>query len=155
LTVPWQDFIMAPDVVLLPPDARVTTIALGASTMQVARGSAMTDADGSRQATLLFPAGTQASIYRPDGSTQPVSTLHLRLTEFTVGPNGPQAMPAELPPTSGYTYAVSLSADEAVTKINGKDVLLNQPAIFYVENFLNFPVGITVPTGYYDNNGGV
>ncbi len=64
-------------------------------------------------------------------------------------------MPAPLPPNSAYTYAIELGADEAIAKLGGKDVLLSQPVFFYVHNFLNFPVGIPVPTGYYDNSRGV
>ena len=33
----------------------------------------------------------------------------MRATEYTVGAKGPQAMPAELPPTSGYTYAAEFA----------------------------------------------
>ena len=109
VNVPWQDYTWLPDVVLISQDSQVTTIDLTAATpIQVARGGVQTDADGSRQATLLVPQGTQASMTLPDGSTAPLTTLHVRATEYTVGPNGPQAMPAELPPTSGYTYAVEL-----------------------------------------------
>ncbi len=151
----WQDFAWVPDVVLIHYDTRVTTIDLSAPTpIQVARGNSVTDSDGTRQATLFFAQGTTARIQLPDGTQQPLTTLSVRATEYTVGSNGPQAMPGHLPPTSAYTYAVELSADEAVTqgvKLNGKDVLLNQPVIFYVENFLNFPVGGIVPVGYYDN----
>ena len=63
-------------------------------------------------------------------------------------------MPAPLPPTSGYTYCVELGADEAQIKVNGKDVIFDQPVVFYVENFLNFPVGMDVPVGYYDRDKG-
>jgi len=151
LNVPWQDYAWLPDVMLKPRDAQATTVSFGANApLQVARGSPISDSDGARQATVLFPAGTQAQVLRPDGSTQPVETLNIRATEYTVGPNGPQAMPAELPPTSGYTYAVELSADEAGVKRNGKDVLFSQPVVFYLENFLDLPVGIIVPVGYYD-----
>jgi RHS repeat-associated protein len=59
-------------------------------------------------------------------------------------------MPAPLPPNVAYTYALEVGADEATTKINGKDVIFNQPVPFYVTNFLNFPVGETVPLGYYN-----
>jgi YD repeat-containing protein len=156
VTAPWQDYATLPDVVLIPYDPRVTAIDLTApATIQAARGSPVTDADGSRQATVFFPQGTSASLIRPDGTTQPLTTLSVRATEYTVGPNGPTAMPAPLPPTSGYTYAVELSADEAVAngvKIGGKDLLLSQPIPFYVENFLNFPVGTRMPVGYYDND---
>jgi hypothetical protein len=58
-------------------------------------------------------------------------------------------MPAALPPTSGYTYAVELSALEA-RAMGAVEVRFSEPVIFYVENFLNFPVGELVPAGYYD-----
>ena len=50
----------------------------------------------------------------PDGTKQPLPQIDFRATEYTVGEGGPEAMPAPLPPTSGYTYAVELSVDEAV-----------------------------------------
>src|SRR5205085_720770 len=62
-----------------------------------------------------------------------------------------KAMPGELPPTSAYTYAVELSADEAIAA-GAKSVTFSQPVIQYVENFLNFPVGIGVPVGFYDRD---
>lgn len=150
---PWQDFAWAPDVVLVPYDTIVTAIDLGAASMQTARGSAVTDADGTRQATLLFPQGTTAELVLPDGSTQSLSTLNIRATEYTVGDTGPQAMPAALPPSSGYTYAVELSADEAIAA-NASAVSFNQPLPVYVENFVGFPVGGAVPAGYYDREAG-
>ena len=151
--VPWQDFVQADDVVMVSRDPTVTTLNFtAAAAPQIARGSVTTDTSGSRQATVLFPAGTTAQIYNPDGSTQTVNTLHLHFTEFTVGDNGLKAMPAPLPPTSAYTYALEFGADEVTTKIAGKDVLFNQPVYFYLDNFLNFPVGIQVPVGYYDQD---
>ena len=151
---PWQDYIWAPDVALVTMDTQVTAIDLSATSMQTARGSVQTDSEGTRQATLLFPQGTQAELVMPDGSTRPVATLTVRATEYTVGPNGPKAMPAELPPTSAYTYCVEFSADEALAA-GAKGIQFNQPVIAYLENFLNFPVGIGVPVGYYDRVKGV
>src|SRR5207237_616351 len=101
IEAPWQDYTWLPDVVLIPFDAQVTSIDLSSSMpVQVAQGSQITDADGTRQETLLFPQGTQAAMTMPDGSTQPLTTLHVRSTEYTVGPNGFAAMPAELPANS-------------------------------------------------------
>ncbi|MDG4554467.1 MAG: RHS repeat-associated core domain-containing protein [Candidatus Competibacter sp.] len=154
VNAPWQDYVVLDDVVLIARDAQATTVDLTQPTVRVAQGSAVTDQDGTRQATLLIPPGTTAQVYNPDGTTRTVSSLTLRATEYTVGANGPQTMPAPLPPTSGYTYAVELSADEATMKKDGQDVLFNQPVPFYVENFLNFPVGGEVPVGYYDNTKG-
>ncbi len=56
-------------------------------------------------------------------------------------------MPAELPPSSRYTYCVEFTADEAPAA--GATVRFAQPVMFYVENFLGFPVGSDVPVGYY------
>jgi RHS repeat-associated protein len=150
VNAPWQDYAALPDVVLIGLDAQVTAIDFASSIpVQVARGTVQTDADGARQATLLFPAGTQATLSLPDGSTQPLTTLHIRATEYTVGANGPNTMPGELPPSSGYTYAVELSADEAIAA-GATRVQFSQPVPFYVENFVGFPVGSLVPTGFYD-----
>ena len=149
VNVPWQDYVWAPDVVLVALDPRVTPIDLSASGMQVAQGSIQTDSDGTRRATLLFPQGTQAQLVMSDGSTRPFTKLNVRATEFTVGPNGPKAMPAELPPTSAYTYCVEFSADEALAA-GAKSIQFSQPVAAYVENFLNAPVGIRVPVGFYD-----
>ena len=106
------------------------------------------DADGPRQATVLVAPGTEATLRLPDGTTQPLAALTLRATEFTVGENGRLAMPGPLPPTTMYTYAVALTADEA-ERVGG-EVTLSRPAPFYVENFLGFPVGTQVPVGVWD-----
>ena len=58
-------------------------------------------------------------------------------------------MPGELPPSSGYTYAVELSVDEAIAA-GAVEVRFDKPIYQYVDNFLGFPVGINVPSGYYD-----
>ena len=153
LDTPWRDYVIAPDVVMIPLDSQVTTINLGVPSVQVARGSPVTDADGSRRATLLINPGTTANLVMANGSMQAVATLNIRATEYTVGTNGPKAMPAPLPPTSGYTYAVELSADEAIAA-GASSVTFSQPVYHYVENFLGFPVGQRVPAGYYDRTKG-
>jgi len=152
---PWQDYAWLPDVVMIQADSAVTTIDLSSSEpIQVAQGSQVTDEDGTRQATLLFPQGVKANITLPDGTTQTLTTMNVRATEYTVGENGPEAMPAQLPPTSGYTYAVEFSVDEAMAA-GATDVRFDKPVYFYVDNFLDFPVGGIVPVGYYNRSLGL
>ncbi|HEX6862350.1 MAG TPA: hypothetical protein VF414_06020, partial [Thermoanaerobaculia bacterium] len=152
--VPWQDYEVIPDVILLALDSRVTEVALGeAAPVQVARGSMVSDEDGSRQPTVLFPAGTGGEMVLPDGSIRPLESAHVRATEYTAGPGGPAAMPAPLPPNSAYTYAVELSLDEALAA-GAEDVRFSQPVYHYVENFLGFPVGSPVPAGWFDRGKG-
>lgn len=153
INVPWQDYVVLDDVMLVNKDFQVTSVDLTSSLpMQVAKGSVVNDADGERAAFVMIPQGTEVEVILADGSTQAVSHLNIRLTEYTVGENGPKRMPAALPATTGYTYCVELSADESIAKIAGRDVLFSQPVPFYVDNFLDMPVGLRVPTAYYDND---
>jgi len=151
---PWRDYVWLPDVVLSPYDTAVTSIDLGAAGMKVARGGAVSDSDGARRATVLFPQGTTATMVMADGSSSALGTLNVRATEYTVGATGPAAMPATLPPTSAYTYAVALTIDEAVAA-GARHVTFSQPVIHYVENFLHFPVGGIAPAGLYDEDKGM
>lgn len=148
---PWQDYVVLPDVVLVQPDPNVTTIDLSAAVpFQVARGSVITDADGTRQATLLFPQGTTATMALADGTTQSIGPiLHVRATEYTVGPTGRSAMPGDMRPTDAYAYATDFSVDEAVAA-GATRVAFSQPVLSYNENFLGYPVGVLVPAMYHD-----
>lgn len=148
-TPPARDYGSVDDVVLVPYDDDVTTVAMGAGTPQVARGSLVSDADGARRATLLFPAGVSATLTLRDGSTVTPASLDVRATELTVGPAGPAQMPAALPLLSAFTYAVELSADEAVAS-GATRVTFSAPVYLYVENFIGFLDGGAVPIGYYD-----
>jgi len=116
LDVPWQTYAWAPDVVLIPLDTNVTTVNLNqtAEDFVVVQGSVSDDGRGSRQSTLLFPKGVSAELVLPGGTTQSISHISVRATEYSVGENGVAAMPAELPPGVGFTYATELSVDEAL-----------------------------------------
>jgi RHS repeat-associated protein len=154
VATPWQDYVQVPDVALVTLDTQVTPIDLTSSApIQVAQGSLVTDASGSRRSTLFFFQGTSATMVLRDGSTRPISQMHVRATEYTVGTNGPAAMPADLPPTSGYTYAVNFTTDEEFLA-GAKTTVFSRPVIQYVENFTNINVGQTVPLGYYDRDQG-
>lgn len=146
--MPWQEWVTVDSVVLTALDTNVTTIDF-ADSIEVARGSVVTDASGTRQGTLMFRQGTTAQLVLPNGSLQSVSSVNVRITEYTAGPLGMEAMPGELPATTAYTYAAELSTDEA-TAAGAREVLFSQPVSFYLENFLSFPVGSIAPVGYYD-----
>ncbi|MFZ2492793.1 MAG: RHS repeat-associated core domain-containing protein [Thermoanaerobaculia bacterium] len=150
----WNSFVEADPVVLVPLDPKVTTVTMGAGAMQVAQGTPMEDADGRRSATVLFPAGTTAEVVLPDGSRSALDRMHLRATEYTVGPDGPARMPAPLPLNAAYTYCVEISADEAIAA-GSEEIRLSQRVPVYVENFLGFEIGEPVPVGYYDRTNGV
>jgi hypothetical protein len=111
----WNDYAWAPDVVVTALDPNATAIELDASDWQVARGSVHQDADGARQATLLFPPGTTARRIDNGVAADLPGPITVGATEFTVGSTGRQAMPAPLPPTTAYTYAVEFTVRGAET----------------------------------------
>jgi RHS repeat-associated protein len=143
-----QEWTNVEQVMLVPLDPVATPVDL-TQPVSVARGSVQTDASGSRRATLMFEQGTSASMTLPDGSTAPLTGLTVRATEYTVGPNGPTAMPASLPARSAYTYAAEFSVDEAIAA-NATAVNFTKPVAAYIENFVGFPVGGIVPVASYD-----
>ena len=153
--VPWRDFVWAPDVVMISiDDGPSTKVDLsGTDPIHVAQGKVCSDESGQRQATVLIPQGTGAEMVIPDGSRQAITDLSVRIIEYTEGESGPQAMPAALPPNSGYTYCVEYQVDEAAGQ-GASSVEFDRPLYHYVENFLEFPTGEAVPVGYYDRDKG-
>ncbi|MDD5309983.1 MAG: hypothetical protein PHU25_21915, partial [Deltaproteobacteria bacterium] len=153
IDTPWEDYRNMPPVVMVPVDPALTPIDLADTSedFHVAMGSTTSDARGERQGVLLIPAGTQATMVMSDGSRHPIDQLDLRITEYTVGTNGEQTMPAELPPTTMYNYCFEVSADQAIVA-NAKTVELDRTAYYYVENYWQAPVGGIVPVGYYDRD---
>ena len=152
--VPWNDYAVLPDVVLRALDTQASAVDFsGASVVfQVAQGTPTVNSSGTRTATLLIPPGTQASLVTDAGATA-VTTLTVRATEYSIGSTGPLAMPGTLPTASAYTYAVELSADEAIAA--GASVDFSAPLLSYTDNFLAFTVGQPVPAGYYNTAQGV
>src|SRR3990172_4990214 len=58
---PWQDYSILDNILLLQLDPVVTPIDFS-DAVEVARGSVVSDTDGTRQATLLFFQGTDAQM---------------------------------------------------------------------------------------------
>lgn len=112
------------------------------------RSDAVQDKDGSRRVSVFFPAATQSKVQLASGELQSASALTVSAVEYTTGPNGLAAMPADLPPTSAYTYAVELRVSQ------GGGAVFDPPVPVYVDNFINLTPGTTVPSGYYDRTRG-
>ncbi|MDH4283229.1 MAG: carboxypeptidase regulatory-like domain-containing protein, partial [Myxococcales bacterium] len=153
--VPWSNALELEDVVLTVPGPAATVndqpqkVAFGAGApTQVTRGQAYTNDDGvgSHRVVGFLPAGLDA-VAEIDGQSQPVVDGTLRVTEYTVGDAGPLAMPGKLPDNSLYTFAVDLTLEELGPEAK---VTFNRTTYFYVDDFLDSPVGAFVPNGYYD-----
>jgi RHS repeat-associated protein len=144
-----RDWAIAEDVVLTPLDLQYSSIDLDQPRLQAYWGAQTTDERGPRRTTIIFPAGTRATAEMPDGSTRALAQLTVRVSEYTVGASGPQAMPGELPSSVGYTWAANFSADEALA-LGARHVRFDRPVYTYTTNFIGAPVGTAVPAGWYD-----
>jgi hypothetical protein len=146
--VPWNDFAVAPEVTVTAEDPARTAIAFDGNpdTILRHRSSMVTDADGSRALTMVFSGDNLAYLQDDAGhDLMPLASITTRATEYST----PAAMPAELPPTSAFTYCVELSVEGA------SKVRFAKPVLVYVDNFLGFAVGEVVPAGTYDRGKGV
>jgi YD repeat-containing protein len=153
--VPWQEYVVLLDAALTetPDVAGALDLPLGEPAREV-RGRRVKDADGDRQAVLLATQGGGADRYvtnRRYGVKERdanLTRLTLRLAEYSVGPGGPAALPAPLPPGAAYAYAVEVGADEAAA---AREIAFTKPyPLLYVENFLRLPAGAALPLGWYD-----
>ena len=154
IDVAAHQFGAVPAVVMVPYDTEVTPVDLTASTpIQVAQGTRVTDALGTRQPTLFFQQGTTATMRLPGGRQQALSTLSVRATEFTVGPSGLSALPGSLPANVAFVSSTEYTVDEAVAA-GALEVRFNRPVINYVENIVGIPTGDAVPLASYDRERG-
>ena len=128
LPLAYGQFGAAPDVALVAPDSAVTSVDLTTAGIQMARGSVVTDAGGTRRATLLWKPGTTALIRLPGGATQPLTSLQVRATELSAGALASQSLPAPLAPEMGHGYVVDLSVDAGVAA-NAPSVEFGQPVV--------------------------
>ena len=180
VTASWATYANVDDAVLLPIDSVVHKVDFVAP--EVVQGTPATDNLGTRKSTLFFQQGTQANLvftkynyktiygcsspYFPNYPIQskiipipldslvPIQSVNVRVTEYTVGQNGELALPAQLPPTVAMTFAFELTADELLST-GAKDVQFSQPVSLYLENIMNFPVGLTVPMGCLNKQTGL
>lgn len=146
--VPWNGYAVTDTLQLLPQDDAATTIAFDGNPQTVVthRSTPVSDTFGTRAATLVLGGDNQA--YEVDAFGQvvrPLAGITVRATEFVT----PESMPANLPPTSAYTYCAEFSVDGA------QRVKFTKPVVAWVDNFLGFQVGEVVPVGYYDRDRGV
>jgi RHS repeat-associated protein len=147
----WNAYVAVDDVALLakaPAQAAVVTPATMSAAAAVP-GPTTTDTRGARTPEVVVEPGTTITAVKADGSSIPIPSATVRLTEYTAGERGRSQMPGSLPPSSAYTYAIELSVDEAEA-IGATRVTFSQPVAFHVDNFLGFAVGKSVPVGYFD-----
>ena len=145
------------EVAMIGRSARFAVVDLESA--QLVRSRFATDANGDREVRLYFPGTMRARI---ENSITPADSefrhVRVRATEYTMGAQGLAAMPAQLPPSSAYTYCVELSLDEGDSLSNAagspKAVRFTKPVSCYVRNFLSYAVGTRVPLGYFDRASG-
>lgn len=143
--VPWNDTAVVETTALIVADPVATAISFDGDpdTVVTHQSSMVSDAAGSRSATVIFTGDNQAYLTDQNGNdVHPLPTINVQATEYQT----PESMPAKLPPNSAFTYCVELAV-EGVDRVR-----FEKPVTVFVDNFLGFPVGGIVPVGYYDRD---
>lgn len=146
--VPWNGYAVTETIQMIGEDTAATTVAFDGNPATVVshRSTPVIDAFGQRSATLVFTGDNTAYEVDAGGNViRELSSITTRATEFVT----PESMPANLPPTSAYTYCAEFSVDGV------QRVKFAKPVVGWVDNFLGFDVGEIVPVGYYDRDKGV
>lgn len=151
LSIDWNEYRnLDNSVVLMPYDSQFSTLNfLDSATWQTHRSSLVEDFRGDRRVTALIPPQTSATATMPDGSTIQLTQGTLRISEYTQGGTAISAMPGTLPNSTQYTYAANFTLDEAEA-MDAVKVEFDRPITWYVDNFIGFTNGTTIPVGYYD-----
>lgn len=146
--VPWNDIAITETIVMVPQDTKSTTLTFDGNpnTVVTHQSTTVTDDRGSRSSTLVLSGDNRVySIDAWGNVIQELTTITTRATEFT----SEQSMPAKLPPNSAYTYCAEFGVDGV------HRARFDKPVMAWVNNFLGFNVGESVPAGYYDRDKGV
>ncbi|MFC1858390.1 PKD domain-containing protein, partial [Thermodesulfobacteriota bacterium] len=146
--VPSNDTAVCETVQMTAEDSLATTVDFDGNAENVVthQSTAISDEFGTRSCALVFSGDNRAQAVDDKGQIiEELDHITTRATTYTT----PEAMPAELPPNSAYTYCVELSVDGA------ERVEFDKPVVTWVDNYLGFDVGEIVPAGYYDRDRGV
>lgn len=147
IIVPTNSIPVAELVQLVMLDSKSTTVTFdnNPETIVTHTSTLITDSFGSRSTTMVFKGDNPAwEVDKQGQRIRKLDTIVTRATEFTA----PETMPSVLPPSVAFTYCADLTVDGAAR------VEFDQPVAIWVDNFLSFPVGTTVPIGYYDRDKG-
>ena len=151
-----QDYVWVPDVVLIPADTQVTTIeACTLSTpIQVAQGTQVADASGTEAGDpALLPQGTVAQMVLPDGQYPAPFEPQREGNGIYRGTQWPHCHACPAP----FLERLHLCGGAGCRRgpaAGAKEVQFDRPVYVYVDDFIGFPVGSAVPTGYYDRQSG-
>lgn len=156
----WQSYEAVPEIGMIEEGKAVTAVGSNSDHEQVAEGDVVEDKFGRRQAIVVFPKDTGATAKLPDGSTQELGELHVRLADYPLElPSADNVdepsrfAPGTSPHAGSLSWGVEATIDEA-QKLGATTVQFSAPVAILVENFLKLPVGSPIPLGYYERGKG-
>jgi YD repeat-containing protein len=142
---PVLDYRTLPDARLQIVDSTSSMVTLGGEATYW-RGSNVTDARGTRRPTLIFQAGTTATI---GGVAMDPQELTIHATESTKNSDvfGIPSVPLDL----GAGHEPAWIGDFTVEQATGAEkVDFTTPVVLYFENYLGYPVGDVIGNGTLD-----
>ena len=126
-------------VTMIEPDSVSTMIDFSASpeTILSHGGQYLTDERGERRCFITIP---YSGVFD--------EPKNITTTEYPVQ----AALPSPLPPNTAFAFAAEIGIEPDT--VEDTALSFDEPAIAWIDNFLGFAVGQTVPVGWYDRNEG-
>jgi RHS repeat-associated protein len=151
ITPGWQRHHYVGSVGLTLSSGESSTISAEIGESTSVTGPTTSDDYGERQPLVIFQPGTVAEAVMDDGSKQSLPSVTVTVTEYPL--DGTQQYLPGTSPMSGVSYGLDFAVAEA-KELGASHVAFSEPVSIYVENFLELPVGTTMPLSYYDTSKG-
>ncbi len=135
----WNDIVMMETIELVPIDPVQTQVYFNGDPNNIMVHN--NHADG-QTLVMVFTGDNLAIGTTPEGDTVPTDTLVVSGTHY----KDAREMPAELPPTTEFTYCAEFRAE------GYEDVQFEKPVFVWLPNTYGFAVGTPVPLGFYDRS---
>lgn len=148
VTPGWQRHHYVGSVGLTTSNGETSKVSAESDSSETISGPATSDDYGERQPLVIFQPGTVAEAVLSDGTTEPLPKFTVTVTEYPL--DGAQQFLPGTPQVTGLSYGLDFAVAEAKA-LGAPHVTFSEPVSIYVENFLELPVGTTMPLGYYDN----
>ena len=148
----WQRHLMLDAVGLVAAKGKSSHVSITTDGGEAITGQSVNDEYGAREPLIVFEPGTVAEAVMADGSKRSLSSLSVSVTEYPIDASKAYS-PGTPTNSAGLSYGLEFEVAEA-NQLGASHVEFSSPVSLYVENFLELPVGTSLPIGYYDRSKG-
>ncbi|MGC4068869.1 MAG: hypothetical protein QM784_30345 [Polyangiaceae bacterium] len=151
ITPGWQRHHYLGELGLAVANGETSRVSTDSDSSHAISGPRTDDDYGKREPLIVFQPNTVAHAVLADGTEEKLSRITVTVTEYPLA--GTQQYLPGSPQSNSLSYGLDFAVAEA-KELGASHVAFSEPVSIYVENFLELPVGASLPLGYYDMDQG-